>query len=183
VKEKNFRWSENCFTNEKLMKGRFVFFCAAIAVLMSSCQNAQSRYLDLSTNKYVSLKKDSVSGYMMNSKTGEPVDMYVDTKTHDTIYGMTGEIVNGKIHKTDGKWIVKMDGDEYKQKSEAENSAKAKIEYDEYKAKDRNYTVKKGDGDVKIESGNTQVKIDGKTGERKVKKDKNITGKVKKIFE
>jgi hypothetical protein len=54
---------------------------------------------------------------------------------------------------------------------------------DEYKKKKGNYSIKKeGDGDVKIENGNTQVKIDGKTGERKVKKDKNITDRVKKIF-
>jgi len=165
------------------MKEKFVFFCGLIAFVISSCQNSQSRYLDLNTNKYVSLKKDSASGYMMNSKTGEPVDIYVDTKTRDTIYGMTGEVVNGKVHKTeDGKWIVKMDGDEYKAKSESENSARV-IEGDEYKAKDGNYTIKKeGEGDVKIENGSTQVKIDGKTGERKVKKDKNITDKVKKIF-
>lgn len=166
------------------MKERMIFLGGFIVLAMFSCQNSQTRYLDLDSNKYVSLKKDSVSGYIMNSKTGEPVDVYVDTKTHDTIYGMTGEIVNGKIHKTeDGKWIVKSDGDEYKAKSESENGAKVKMEGDEYKSKDGNYTVKKeGDGDVKIENGNTQVKIDGKTGERKVKKDKNITDKVKKIF-
>lgn len=166
------------------MKARFVFFWAVIAIVMSSCRNSQPRYLDLNTNKYVSLKKDSVSGYMMNSKTGEPIDVYVDTKNHDTIYGMTGEIVNGKIHKTEeGKWIVKSDGDEYKAKSESESSAKVKMEGDEYKEKNGHYSVKKeGDGDMKIENGNTQVKIDGKTGERKIKKDKNITHKIKKIF-
>lgn len=163
------------------MKEKFVFFCAAIA--MSSCENSQSRYLDLDTNEYIRLKKDSVSGYMMNSKTGEPVDVYVDTKTHDTIYGMTGEIVNGKIYKTgEEKWIVKMDGDEYEAKSELENSAKVKIEGDEYKVKKGNRTVKEKNGDRKIENGNMQVKIDGKTGERKVKKEKNITAKVKKIL-
>jgi hypothetical protein len=152
--------------------------------LISSCQNSQSRYLDLNTNKSISLRKDSISGYMMNSKTGEPVDVYVNTKTHDTISGITGEIVNGRIHKTEeGKWIVKTDGDEYKAKSESENSAKMKMEGDEYKSKTGNYTLKRErDGDVKIENGNTQIKIDGKTGERKVKKDKNITDKVKKIF-
>lgn len=146
--------------------------------------NSNSRYLDLNTNKYVDLKKDTTSDYMVNSKTGEPVDLYVDTKTHDTVYGVTGEIVNDKVHKTDdGKWIVKMDGDEYKAKSESENSAKIKKEGDESKLKNGNYSVKReGDGDVKIENGNKQTKIDGKTGERKTKKDKNITDKVKKIF-
>ena len=166
----------------KSMKRSFILLAGIIVIC--SCNNPQSRYLDLNSNEYISLKKDSVSGYMMNKRTGEPVDVYVDTKTHDTVYGVTGEIVNGRVHKTDeGKWVVKMNGDEYKAKSESENSAKVKIEGDEYKSKDGSYTVKReGDGDLKIENGNTQVKIDGKTGERKVKKDRNITDKVKKIF-
>lgn len=165
------------------MKQSFIFSVGVI--IICSCNNSHSRYLDLNSNEYVNLRKDSVSGYMMNRKTGEPVDVYVDTKTHDTVYGVTGEIVNGRIHKTaEGRWVVKMDGDEFKAKSESENSAKVKIEGDEYKSKNGNYTVKKeGDGDVKIENGNTQVKIDGKTGERKVKKDKNIVDKVKKVFD
>ena len=76
-----------------------------------------------------------------------------------------------------------MEGDEYKAKSESENSAKVKVEGGEYKSKTGNYTLKRErDDDVKIENGNTQIKIDGKTGERKVKKDKNITDRVKKIF-
>lgn len=167
-----------------VMKIKFVLFSLVTVSLVSSC-NTNERYLDLDTNQYVDLKKDSTSGYMVNSKSGEPVDVYVDTKTHDTIYGMTGEIVNGRIHKAEGgNWVVKLDGDEYKAKSESDNSAKVKIEGDEYKAKRGNYTIKKeGDGDIKIENGNTQTKIDGKTGERKVKKDKNITDKVRKIFD
>lgn len=166
------------------MKTKFFLFSLIVLVVFWSC-NTNERYLDLNTQQYVDLKKDSVSGYMVNSKTGEPVDVYVDTKNHDTLYGMTGEVVNGRIHKTEeGKWIVKTDGDEYKAKSESENSAKIKAEGDEYKAKNGSYTIKKeGDGDVKIENGNTQVKVDGETGERKVKKDKNLTDKVKKIFD
>lgn len=165
------------------MKAKFSLLGLVLLTIICSC-NSNTRYLDLNTNKHVSLRKDSVSGYMMNSKTGEPVDVYVDTKTHDTIYGITGEIVNGRLHKTEeGKWIVKIDGDEYKAKSESDNSAKVKREGDEYKMKDENYAVKReSDGDIKIENGRTQTKIDGETGERKVKKDKNITDKVKKIF-
>jgi hypothetical protein len=166
------------------MTGKMMFFCGFTMVLISSCQDSQSRYLDLNTNKSVTLRKDSVSGYMMNSKTGEPVDVYVNKKTHDTINGITGEIVNGRVHRTEeGKWVIKMEGDEYKAKSESENSAKVKVEGGEYKSKTGNYTLKRErDDDVKIENGNTQIKIDGKTGERKVKKDKNITDRVKKIF-
>ena len=166
------------------MKTKLVFCLSLFAIAAAYSCNRNPRYLDLNTNKYVDVKKDSASGYMVNSKTGEPVDVYVDTKTQDTIYGMTGEVVNGKVYKSDeGNWIVKMDGDEYKAKSELESSAKIKMEGDEYKSKNGNSTVKtEGDGDVKIENGNRQVKIDGKTGERKVKKDRNISDKVKKIF-
>jgi hypothetical protein len=166
------------------MKMKFVLLNLAVVLSVISC-NTNERYLDLNTNNYLDLKKDSTSGYMVDSKTGEPVDIFVDTKTQDTIYGMTGEIVNGRVYKTEGgKWIVKQDGDEYKAKSESENSAKIKREGDEYKAKNGNYTVKtEGDGDVKIENGKTQTKIDGKTGERKVKKDRNVTDKVKKVFD
>jgi hypothetical protein len=166
------------------MKMKMVLFTLATVSAVCAC-NRNERYLDLNTNQYMDLRKDSTSGYMVNSKSGEPVDVYVDTKTHDTIYGMTGEVVNGRIHKSEeGKWIVKVDGDEFKAKSESENSAKVKVEGDEYKAKRGNYTVKReGDGDIKIENGNTQTKIDGKTGERKIKKDKNITDKVKRIFD
>lgn len=165
------------------MKLKFIFLGMVLIAVVSSCKN-NGRYLDLNSNKYVDLKKDSTSGYIVDSRSGEPVDVYVDTKTHDTIYGVTGEIVNGRVHKTrEGRWTVKMDGDEFKAKSESENSAKEKIEGEEYKSRNKNYTVKReGDGDVKIENGTTQVKIDGETGERKVKKDKNITDKVKKIF-
>ena len=163
---------------------KFVLLNLAVVLSVISC-NTNERYLDLNTNNYLDLKKDSTSGYMVDSKTGEPVDIFVDTKTQDTIYGMTGEIVNGRVYKAEGgKWIVKQDGDEYKAKSESENSAKIKREGDEYKAKNGNYTVKReGDGDVKIENGKTQTKIDGKTGERKVKKDRNVTDKVKKVFD
>jgi hypothetical protein len=161
----------------------FIFLSVMVALIVSC--NSNGRYLDLNTNKYIDVRKDSTSGYMVNSKTGEPVDVYVDAKTHDTIYGMTGEIVNGRIHKTgEGEWIVKAKGDEYKAKSESDNSATVEREDDEYKTKDGNYTIKKeGSGDVKMENGKTQIKIDGKTGERKVKKDKNITDKVKNVFD
>lgn len=168
------------------MKTKILFLTNSIiaAAMICSCNPSVPHYLDLNTNKSIDVKKDSISGYMINTKTGEPVDLYVDTKTRDTIYGETGEIVNGKVYKTEeGKWIVKTDGDEYKAKSESENSAKIKREGDEFKMKNGDYTIKKNDnGDVKIENGRMQVKIDGKTGERKMKKDKNITDKVKKIF-
>jgi len=154
-----------------------------MVIIFSSCKN-NGRYLDLSTNEHIAVRKDTTSGYIMNKKTGEPVDFYVDTKTHDTVYGATGEIVNGRLHKSEeGRWVLKRNAAEFKAKSESENSAKVKVEGEKYKVKEGNYTVKrKENGDIKIENGRTQVKIDGKTGERKVKKDVNITSNVKNVF-
>jgi len=61
------------------MKGMFFLFSLVAIAIVYSC-NYNSRYTDLNTNKYVNLKKDGISGYMMNSKTGQPVDVYLDTK-------------------------------------------------------------------------------------------------------
>jgi len=165
------------------MKLQVRLFVLGIVIILSSCGN-NGRYLDLSTNEHIAVKKDTTSGYIMNKKTGEPVDFYVDTKTHDTVYGVTGEIVNGRVHKTEeGRWLLNANDSEFKAKSESENSAKQKLEGGDSKTKTESYTVKKDkDGDVKIENGKTQVKVDGKTGKRKVKRDSNITDKVKKIF-
>lgn len=165
------------------MKRELLVWLGAIAIVLSC--NTKSRYLDLSTNERISLKKDTTSGYTINSRTGEPVDMYVDTKTHDTIYGITGEIVNGRVHRTEeGKWVVKVARDEYQAKPESENRANVKQGGDEYKSEHGSYEVKmEGNHDVKIENGKTQIKIDGKTEKHKVKKDKNITEQVKKAFQ
>jgi hypothetical protein len=157
---------------------------SGLTMIMMACNHSatESRYLDLNSGNYVELQKDSSSGEMVEVTTHKPVSLYVDTKTHDTIYGHTGEVVNGKVYKTDsGNWEVKGEGDEYKAKSD--DGTKIKSEGEETKLKDGEYTVKTdGDGDVKIENGKTQTKIDGKTGEVKTKKDHNITNKVKKIF-
>lgn len=117
-------------------------------MIFTSCK--QERYLDLTAGEYIEVEKDEKTGRMVNSKTHEPVYIYVDTKTNDTIYGANGKVINGYVVKTgDGKY--KYDGE------------------DEYKIKDGDYK-KKVDGDeVKIKDGDTKIKID--EGEKKVKKD------------
>ena len=71
-------------------------------ILLTACN--QHRYVDLTSGAHIDLEKDE-NGNMVDSKTHKPVYMYVDTKTHDTIYGSTGAVINGHIVKTDdGKY-------------------------------------------------------------------------------
>ena len=160
---------------------------AAVVIAGTSCKNNNDRYLNLNTGENVEIERDSTTGFMIDADSHQPVDLYVDTKTNDTIYGRTGKVINGYVVKDDKgvyayrDWDVKQDGDEYKAKTD---DAKIKSEDGESKVKNGSYTKKvEDDGDVKIENGTTQVKIDGKTGKRKVKKDRNITDKVKKVFD
>ena len=125
----------------------------AVAMLVYSCsRTAGSRYVDLSTGKEVELIKDEKTGLMINVETNEPVYMYVDTETSDTIYGSTGKVINGEIRKLDdGSYHFTGD---YKYKSEdGDGDTKVKVE----------------DGEVKIKTDEQKIKID--EDGKKVKKD------------
>jgi len=143
------KWSDNWFQIGKIniMKQLLVLIALSGSIIFTACK--QGRYYDLTAGEYIEVEKDE-QGRIINSETHEPVYLYVDTKTNDTIYGATGKVINGYVVKTeDGKY--KYEGD------------------DEYKIKDGDYK-KKVDGDeVKIKDGDTKVKIED--GERKVKKD------------
>jgi len=118
----------------------------ATTLIFTACK--RERYYDLTAGKYINLEKDEKTGRMINTETHKPVYIYVDRETRDTIYGATGDVVNGHVVVTnDGKYDI---DDEYK------------IKYGDYK--------KKVDGDeVKIKDGDTKIKIED--GEKKVKKD------------
>lgn len=134
------------------MKLLGLVFVLPALLIISSCDNSKARYLDLNTGERVELVKDESTGLMVNKETGEPVHIYVDTETNDTIYGRSGKVINGHVVKVDGKY--KYDND------------------DEYKIKTGDYKKKvEDDGDIKIKDGDSKTKIDGETGERKVKTD------------
>ena len=121
------------------------------------CSDAKGRYLDLATGDPIEIDKDE-SGVVINKETKEPVYIYVDTKNNDTIYGRTGEVINGHVIKLeDGKY--KYDG------------LKVKLDEDgDFKVKDGDYKRKvEADGDIKIKDGDKTKKIDGETGEVKNK--------------
>ena len=124
------------------MKTMFVFIVAVVNLLyFTGCEN-KGRYIDLKTGKTISLEKDPTAGYMVNADTKNPVEIYVDTQTHDTIYGRTGKVINNQVKRhPDGTFTYQGD--------------------DDYKIKVQE------DGDIKIKDGDTKVKIDD--GEKKVK--------------
>ena len=115
----------------------------------------------------------------MNKKTysavnDEPVDLYVNVATGDTIYGEGRFVVNNYVVKTeDGKYKldnkkVKIDGDEIKIK---EGNKKFNMSADEMKIKD-------GDTDTKIKTDADESKV--KTEDMKTKDEKGEPTKTKK---
>lgn len=136
------------------MKAVFVAITGLVAVCLWSGCKSQDRYFDLNTGKSVELEKDPKTGLMVRTDTKNPVEIYVDTKTNDTIYGPTGKVINGHVVKL-GDSKYKYEDGEYKIKND-EADYKKKVEKD---------------GDIKIKDGDTKIKIDGETGEKKVKRD------------
>ena len=142
------------------MKNPFVSILISALVIGPGCSNTRERYLDLSTGTYVEPVKDAQTGKMVNKKTGEPLYIYVDTKTHDTIYAGTGEVINGHVSVQENKYVYDMDT---KLKTEDNGEVKYKVGDDK--------TKMEKDGDIKIKNEDRKVKIDGETGKEKVKND------------
>lgn len=148
------------------MKTLNLLLCAGIiSTSLFSCANKNDRYVDLETGNHIDVVKDSTHDYMINAETKEPVGIYVDTETKDTIYGKTGKVINGHVTKSeDGKYTYVSHEDEPDKVKTGEDGA--------YKIKDGDYKKKvEKDGDIKIKDGDTKIKIDGKTGEKTVKHD------------
>ncbi len=117
-----------------------------------SCNNGEARYVDLNTGDRIKVKKDT-RGRLVNAADEKPVRFYVDTKTSDTLDGRTGKVVNGELVKVDDgtyEYLV------VRETLAADDEFKRKIE---------------DDGDIKIKTSKKKIKIDGKTGKRKVKAD------------
>jgi hypothetical protein len=133
----------------------------SVGAIMTACSDSKDRYIDLSTGKPVEIVKDEKTGYMVNKETNEALYIYVDTKKKDTIYAQTGKVINGHVVYNENKKYV------------FDEDVKLAVDKDggvNYKAGDYKMEVEK-DGDIKIKDGEKTIKIDGKTGERKVKND------------
>lgn len=144
------------------MKKFFVLAIISAALVWNACSQAKGAYIDLRTGKTIEIEKDPVTGAWVNADNKEPVYIYVDTKTKDTIFGKTGLVINGHVVKNNG--VYWYDGDE-------DNIGwNDKVEDGDYKYKSGDMKEKVDeDGDVKIKDGDTKTKIDGETREKKVK--------------
>lgn len=126
---------------------------AGSALLITACNNNDSKYKNLQTGEKVYII-ESESGQAIDSVSGNPVEFYVNTETQDTIYGETGEVVNNKVIKTsDG--VYKLDESKFKseveQLLESGDDVKVKVDGDEMK-------IKTDDQKIKVEDGETKVK-------------------------
>ena len=130
------------------MKKLLLFTSVAAFIFLSACK--QQRYYDLTAGRYVDLEQDNKTGLMVSTTTHEPVYMYVDTKTNDTIYGTTGLVINGYVMRTeDGKY--KFDEEEYKLKH---GDYKEKSEGDEAKVKTDDKKIKTDEEGQKVKNDN-----------------------------
>lgn len=131
-----------------------------------------STYIDLNTSQPIDIIWDSVNNRPLNKMTNQPVELYVNTATRDTIYG-PGYIVNQYLINTDGKWTlddakIKREGDEIKIKK---GNMKFKMEDGEWKMKRGDTKIKSGDDEGKIKTDDGKIKTEN--GETKIKPDQN----------
>ncbi len=65
------------------------------------------KYMDLRSSKEVSARVDNSLGEIVNDETNEPLEFIVEPRTHDTIYAVTGAVVNNFIiHDSTGTMRV-----------------------------------------------------------------------------
>ena len=146
-------WSDSClfYLNNIIMKQLLIFMSLATGLFLTACK--QPRYYDLTAGRYIDLEKDDNTGLMVNPTIHQPVYMYVDTRTNDTILGASGAVINGYVVKTDdGKY--KFDEEEYKLKNGENGDYKRKIEGDEAKVKTGDKKVKTNEEEKKVKNDN-----------------------------
>jgi hypothetical protein len=128
---------------------------------MENTQSTNTKYVDLKTGQPVDLYYNSKKKRTYAESNNEPVDLYVNVATGDTIYGKGRYVVNNYIVKTeDGAYKL--------------DNKKIKIDGDEIKIKDGDKKFKMEDGEMKIKDGDEKMKVDAdesklKTDEMKTK--------------
>jgi hypothetical protein len=120
-----------------------------------------AKYVDLKTGQPTELYYDKEKDMTYSSVSNEPVDLYVNVATGDTIYGTGRYVVNN--------YVIKAPDGTYKL-----DEGKLKIKKGEIKIKDGDRKLKIEDGEMKIKDGKEKMKVDA--DEMKLKTD---SGKMK----
>jgi hypothetical protein len=137
------------------MKKTLLLSTTVALIALASCKDqTKSAYYDLNKGKSVDLAADEKTGRLIDAETNEPIYIYVNKGTKDTILGSTGQVINGHVIESNGKYIY----------------AEVKVDEGEYKIKDRDYKEKmEKDGDLKIRDDDSKTKVGGESGEEKYK--------------
>ena len=108
-----------------------------------------TKYIDLKTNKEVAVKIDTTLGEIVNDETDQPVDLFVEPTSHDTISGLTGAVVNNMvIHQPNGD--LQLDTVKI---SQAQTSTDPGLGKEKYKEK-ANGKIKYKDDEEKVKEKN-----------------------------
>jgi hypothetical protein len=134
----------------------------------NSAMNTESnRYVDLKTGQNTDLYYDSEKKMTYSAVTNEPVDLYVNVATGDTVYGRGRYIVNNYVvRSTEGTYKL--------------DDSKVKVTKDGIKIKDGDQKLKIEDGEMKMKDGDKKYKADAdeekmKTDDQKTKTDDGQT--------
>jgi hypothetical protein len=127
-----------------------------------------TKYVDLKTGQPVDLYYSEKKKRTYSANTDEPVDLYVNVATGDTIYGQGRYVVNNYVTKTT-EGTYKLD------------DSKIKIHGDEIKIKEGDKKLKIEDGEMKIKEGDKKLKVEGDEAKMKTDemKEKTEDGKTK----
>ena len=80
------------------MKHAIFLSLASTVLLITACKDqTKSAYYDLNRDEDVDLVKDDATGRMIDAKSRQAPYIYVNNETNDTIYGATGEVINGHV--------------------------------------------------------------------------------------
>jgi ABC-type Fe3+-citrate transport system substrate-binding protein len=116
-------------------------------------QVVPGEYVNLNTGEPVNIIADPVTGIAIDQSTQQPVELYYNPSTNDTLYQSGMKVNSLLIKEKEGKYRlddtkIKIDGDEIKIK---DDSSKIKIDGDEMK-------IKSPDGKVKVDGEDVKVK-------------------------
>ncbi len=121
------------------------------------------RYIDLRTHKEVTVRIDTIRG-IVNSTTNEPIDLFVEPGSNDTIYGPTGTSANHFILRDDNG-IYQIDESKFNSAPEdiqpTTSASMTPISVDDEAKENKKYKEKVNGDRVKIKTDDIKIKKNG----------------------